>query len=433
MSPEERETQERGVGHWFAQLEREISPLADDDLRALARTATSRPRPLPRPPARVRRWPLQARWTGILVFALVVAIGLGAGLGALLAPSSTAAPGPVGTGFLPEPGWTVLQTGADATLERQALAVATNVPLHPEDSARGIRNSSGLPYSTLLQLPPRGVVIVALFTLRLEYEPWADELFPVRELPVRVRDAMSSISYSYQMRPERPLGQYELRATVGDHRVLLHFYFGARNPSLQLIATAQRQLDRLIVASVSGGQADLIRRPTASSTPLASKIIDRTIACELGLRQFEAQASAPIRSLKSVGSVGATTNRGYGLLGRVSEHGLSLDAKCSEAAVSVPLSSRGLAGGVVRFSDERYDCVTSGKVLIRARGVFRSPTRLKRERIFDFPYLSAHGAIHEGQFAIRSRSGKPLVYGDFVAAKRTRLFAADSCVRDHLR
>ncbi len=425
MRRERRELQDL-----LARLGHQVSRPSEQDLRAMAQIASSRSRPLPSP-APSSHWPLQARWTGVLALALVVAIGLGVGLGALIAPSGTAAPGgPVGTGFLPGPGWTVLQTGSDATPERQALAVATNVSLHHEDSARGIRNSSGLPYSTLLQLPPRGVVIVALFTRR-ESEPWNDESFPERKLPLRVREAVNSISYSYQMRPERPLGQYELRARVGSHHIVLHFYFGTRNPSPQLIATAQRQLDRLIVASVSAG-ADTARRLHAGAGSSASKIIDRTVLCQVGVNQFEVQASAPIRSLKSVGSLSATTFRNYGLLGRVSEYGLSLDASCSSVA-PIPLTSRGLAGGAVRFSDERYDCVTSRKILLRVRGVFRSPATLKRERIFDSPYLSANAAVREAQFAIRAQSGKPLAYGDFLASTRTRLFVADSCVRDYLR
>jgi hypothetical protein len=205
-------------------------------------------------------------------------------------------------------------------------------------------------------------------------------------------------------------------------------------PSRQLIAAAQLQLDRLVVASLSADEVDA-RRPTAAIESSATTI-DRTVLCELGnlggVFQFEAQASAPIRSLKSGASVSATTHRDYGLLGQVSEWRLSLDATCKQAP-AIPLSSRGLAGGAVRFSDERHDCPATRKVLIRARGVFRASTRLKRERVFDRPYLSANAAMRQGQFAIRTQAGKPLVYGDFVASKRTRLFVAGTCVRDHIR
>jgi len=394
----------------------------------MARAATSRSRPLPPPVP--SRGGLSARGIGVVGLALAAAVALGVGLGTLLAPTGTAAVA-VGTGFLPQPGWTVLQTGEDATAERQALSVATNVRLHPEDHARGIRGSSGLPYSTLLELPERGVVIVGLFTRR-ESEPWNDEFFPERELPLRVRDALSSISYSYQVRPERPLGQYELRATVGDHHVVLHFYFGSARPAPQIFAAAQRQLDRLVVASLSADEPNA-RRPTGAARALVSTTIDRTMLCDVGnLNQFEVQASAPIPSLKSAASVMASAHRGYGLLGRVSEWGVSLDATCAPAA-AIPLTSRGLAGGAVRFSDERYDCLAGRKVLVRLRGRFRSPARLKRERVFGYPYLSATADVREGQFAVRTQSGKPVVYGDFIASKRTRLFVANTCVRDHIR
>lgn len=436
----------------LARLERQVSPPSENDLRAMARTASSRPRPLPSP-APPRRWPLQARWTGVLAIALVIAVGLGVGLGALIAPSGTAAPGPIGTGFLPGPGWTVLQTGSDATPERQALAVATNVPLHPEDSARGIRNSSGLPYSTLLQLPPRGVVIVALFTLRLKYEPWSDEFFPEHELPLRVRDAMNSISYSYQMRPERPLGQYELRATVGDHRIVLHFYFGARHPSPQLIATAQRQLDRLIVASVSGPTTNADRRQSTSAAARASKIVDRTVVCSItpgGVRELDVEARSGTRDfsdpskwrfLPHIGFrdprtsaarlTSASMSAGRPYIQRDpggSSNTFLLGAACRTANAGVSLSSARLSGGAASPVGDEYDCVVPAKVFVRVRAVFRAPTSLRRGRTpSGGTYYYAREDIREAAIAISTVLGKPIALATAHESGRARLFVGDTC------
>lgn len=441
----------REIQDLLARLGRQVSPPSEQDLRAMARTASLRSRPLPSP-VPSRRWPLQARWTGVLAIALVVAIGLGVGLGALIAPSGTAAPGPIGTGFLPGPGWTVLQTGSDATPERQALAVATNVPLHPEDSARGIRNSSGLPYSTLLQLPPRGVVIVALFT-RQESEPWNDNYYPERGLPMRVHDAFNTILYSTQVRPERPLGQYQLRATVGDHHIDLNFYFGARHPSPKLIATAQRQLDRLIVASVSGPTTDADRRPSTNVAPPASKIIDRTVVCSItpgSVRELDVEARSGTRDfsdrskwrfLPHVGFhdprtsaaklTSASMSVGGPYIGR--EPGSSSDtfllgAACRTASTRVPLSSARLSGGAASPFGDEYDCVVPAKVFVRVRAVFRAPTTLRRSRTPGGGiYYFARERIREGAIAISTLSGKPIALATAHESGRARLFVGDTC------
>jgi hypothetical protein len=177
---------------------------------------------------------LRSRSALVLVAALLVAAGLGIGVGALVTPSGSAAPAPVGLGFLPEQGWSVLQNGGDGTPLRPAVAVAANVPISLED------DPDGLPYSTLLSLPPDGIVIVAEF-LAVGEEAGPDTL------PLRARDAAPR-QLGAEVRPERPLGQYELRAFVNGYAVDLHIYYGTRRPSAALMAAAQRQLDRLVVA-----------------------------------------------------------------------------------------------------------------------------------------------------------------------------------------
>lgn len=461
MSRERREIQDL-----LARLGSQVSPPSEHDLRTMARTASSRSRPLPSP-VPSRRWPLQARWTGVLVIALVVAIGLGVGLGALIAPSGTAAPGPIGTGFLPGPGWTVLQTGSDATPERQALAVAANVPLHQEDSARGIRNSSGLPYSTLLQLPPRGVVIVALFTRR-EWESgfWADLNFPERELPLRFRDATNS---GYQMRPQRPLGQYELRAMVGGHNIVLHFYFGTAAPPPQLIATAQRQLDRLIVASASaitvGAQTETSSTDSAFSSertrllrPGESKIVDRTYVCITGNgnpREIDVSANAGIRlpgdrskweqkpragfvaeltwtpTMQS--DVSATISAGWPPPKYVgvplATESLWISTRCRASRAAVPLSTAGLKSVVVGQFGEAYDCNVPATILVRARSVFRAPTSIRRLRrgVGNGTDFVARGPVREGMLAIRTPLGKSIALATVHESGRARLFIGSTC------
>ena len=400
---------------------------SEHDLRAMARAATSRSRPLPPPVS--SRGGLSARGIGVVGLALAAAVALGVGLGTLLAPTGTAANAAVGTGFLPRPGWTVLQSGADATAERQSLAVATNVRLHPEDDARGIRASSGLPYATLLRLPAHGVVIVALFTVREPY-PWMDEGYPERELPLRVRDATKPILYSVPVRPERPLGQFELRARVNDHYVDIQFYFGSARPSLALFAVAQRQLDRLVVGSVSGTALAGTRSPTGVRQ--ATKVIDRTLLCEAGdtggIRQVQVAAQPLIHGA----GVTVTTNLlSAWSLGTVSGGGLSLSPNC-RGAKRLAFRSSGLSGGVVRF-EERYNCPATRRVIVRVRGRFSAPVRLRRGSPYKTPLHYAFAPMEEGQLTVSTESGRRLAYAAVAADKPARLFVAGSCMRVYRR
>lgn len=470
MSRERREQEEDSVARLFADLEREISTPPDQDLRALARNASSRSRPLP-PPASSRRWPLQAGWTGVLVLAVVVAIGLGVGLGALIAPSGTAASGPLGTGFLPESGWTVLQSGADATPERQALAVASNVQLHPEDDARGIRNSSGLPFETLLRLPRGGVVIVALFSLREPYA-WYDEEYPRRDLPLRVNDAARSNFYSVPVRPDRPLGQYQLQATVNDHYLNIYFYFGTLTPSPALIAAAQEQLDRLVVgpltvSDVRPARANTTADPSASrmidrTQSMASNVVDRTVVCATGdgiVRELDVSATSGVRLrndrskwqvrpnasfvadatfIPDTGNtVSATVSAGWPPVKHagspVSHESLWVSTRCRSSRARVPLSTAGLSGAdASQFKDE-YDCVVPARVLVRIRSVFRAPTSVRRVRqrygfgkFFEEDFV-ARGPVREATLAIRTVSGKPIALGTAHESGRARIFVGETC------
>src|SRR5919108_5967227 len=121
-------------------LLREAGDLLSHPDAESTRAARSRAARIPR-----RRIALTGRRRAALglVASLAVAAALGVGVGLLIAPNGTASQGARGIGFMPASGWRVLQSGADATPLRPALAVASNVPLAPADEARGIRDSSG--------------------------------------------------------------------------------------------------------------------------------------------------------------------------------------------------------------------------------------------------------------------------------------------------
>lgn len=223
------------------QQARETLPEPDETV-----TRRARERALAAFGARRRRW---GRSTLAVVAALVLAAGLGAVIGLLVAPSVTASRDPAGLGFLVVPGWAVLENGGDGTAARPTIAVAANVPLRPGDDA------DGLPLATLEALPPNGVVIIATVSGLLPGQPREirELYFPPSTLPLRLRDARPYIPGGTQLRPKRPLGQYELRALVSDYEIDLNVYFGTERPPPALLTVAQRQLERLVIRPERAG------------------------------------------------------------------------------------------------------------------------------------------------------------------------------------
>jgi hypothetical protein len=402
------------------------------------------------------------RWTGaVAAGALLVGSGLGFGLGSSLTESGNAASGPRGLGFLPASGWTVLQSGEDATRLRPVLAIASNVPFHPEDDARGIRRSSGLPYATLLGLPRNGVVIVATFTVPNEDAP--DPAFPAMSLPLRFGDATPFVQNGTQIRPDRPLGVYQLRARVEGRELYLHFYFGSSEPSAAAIAAAQRQLDRLVVERArtperrerrsvpQGSQA-----PSTPGAPVgpAATVIDRTLTCTTGfgkgVRNVQLIAISGFRSggkLDKFGQVVVVTSgnpvprntqtfnptlagvtAGWPPPPPFTSGALGFSTRlCKASRARVPLSRRGLgAGGEASVFGEELTCGAPGKVVIRVRGTFRSSARLVATK--DRDYVSADARIDRAQVAVRTPSGKPIAYGEVFDSGKATLFTARSCV-----
>lgn len=449
--------QRREIPDLLARLGRGASPPSEHDLRAMARTASSRARPLPRP-APPRRWPLQAGWTGALVVALVVAIGLGVGLGALIAPSGTAARGPIGVGFLPERGWFVLQSGPRSVPGQPAVAIAANVPFHPDDDVLGLAESSALPYVTLQTLPVAGVVIAAAFSPRGENQ-FADPLFRRTSLPLDVRDAVET-RYGRALRDGDPLGQYELRAAIADQNVDLVIYFGQERPSNAQLDEAQRQLDGLVVRS-SPEQAPLARQviPTASA-----RTFDQTLACSTrqigGIYEVQVRAEAGIRESRSrwlklpfmtiaspfdsgtivspyyyslawmtAGRPDSTTTVGHENNSvSVLENGtvgLNED-RCRTSEARVQFTTQGLGGGAVSQLGETYDCAVPRRVLVRVRTTFERAPGLRSRRGF----RATNVPILESALAARTLSGKPLVYATVAASGKTRLFTARGCIPD---
>jgi hypothetical protein len=413
----------------------------------------------------LRRRRLRLRSPLTLAAALAAAVGVGIGVGALVTPSSTAAPRAMGLGFLPEQGWSVHQAGTRATVARPASAIATNVSIHPDDFVHGRPDPSQLPYTTLLRLPRNGVVIVADFTLLREHSVFTGQLFRPRELPLKLRDASPLDQFGTQIRPRRPLGQYQLRAAVNGYAVDLAFYFGTARPSQALLASAQRQLERLVVERPQARPRVQPPRTLAAVTSApagstAARLIDRTFRCNLGIvagtpkievsaaagtrargnRRFDRLAQATVitfpennfREADSLNVAGMTAGwpppvsvpTGGGM-------GISLD-QCTPVVASVPLRTRGLNGGRIDSFEDTYECFPlTRRILLRTRSLFRRPTNLRLRRgPAGERDLATVGRITEGVIAARTANGKPILYTQIFESGKARLFTEPDCVPD---
>jgi hypothetical protein len=419
---------------------KQAEALPGPDLADVRRRARDR-RPAPR---RRRPWqPPQIRWAFAVAVALLAGSGLGFALGISNTPAGTAASGPVELGFLPARGWNVLQAATKATRARPVRqAIAANVPLRPEDDADGI------PYATLLALPPNGVVVVANFT---------SGTLSRGELPLRLRDARP---YSgAQLRPTNPLGQYRLSAEVSGYGVDVDVYFGTRRPASAVITAAQRQLDRLVVESVGASnpveERALPMRPPETSRvgvpgQATSRVVDRTFRCTpfalgdglrglevvarpLGSKEFQNPNSSPGFLGVSSGGFSATSDlvsvradawQRFRSRPRVPEGVYVHAVRCSAARASVRLSPAGLPGPPVQWSEDR-ECPLRGRVLVRVRAVLRSPAVWQR---IDRTYLGARQAVVEAAVAVRSeRTRKAIGFVELGPGGKTRLWVSGGC------
>jgi hypothetical protein len=237
---------ERRVAESLGELWRSLPTPSEDELHAIAGTASAEHR-VAGASGRSGGRRVGSRWAVavVAVVALLAGSGLGFGLGSRVTPSGTAGGNFIGFGFLPVRGWNVMQSG---TLDRTGAtrAIAANVPLAAADDVRRE------PLHTLRTLSGRGVVISVSF--RSRGDAGVDARFPVRDVPLRIADARS-VSSSSGM----PVSAYLLRAALGGYNVEAHIYFGATVPTAAELRSAQRQLNRLVVAAAP---VTIFARPT---------------------------------------------------------------------------------------------------------------------------------------------------------------------------
>lgn len=101
---------------------------------------------------------------------------------------------------------------------------------------------------------------------------------------------------------------------------------------------------------------------------------------------------------------------------------------CTASRASVPLARRGLDGFAADYFGDEVSCVGPAKVLVRIRAVFVRPASFQLDRSQgELRTQRASGAIREAELAVRTTSGRPLVYASAAAAGTARLFSAAGC------
>ena len=446
---------------------------ADDDLERILRDGWSR---LPEPDARAtrrararvvgvvpRRRRRRVRIGALVATALVVAVGTGVSIGSLIAQDVTAAEGPVGLGFVPEPGWFALQAPSRSPADQPAVAMAANVPFADDDVVNGLAEPSSLPYSTLLTLPPRGIVIVATFISADRQFP-SFTLYPKRTLPLRIWQATPYIEYGTQIRPDQPLGQYQLRAVTDGWNVEVNVYFGTPRPSSRLLAAAQRQLDGLLTRpapSAKPARRGVRQRPGVAS----SSSLDRTFTCRPGFLGGEYNMETRAHRGTGRGRAGwqrppfaAVSTSARGAAAHAVENNVvwisagqpSADAAvaagfgnvqfpfrtwgtvsinlglCRGASAKPSIAPKALVARDVTAFESPLDCATPRRVLVRIRATLRGSATLRSYRGF----LRTTAPARTAEIAVSTPSGKPLAYAQVFESGSARLFSAKGCVED---
>jgi hypothetical protein len=204
----------------------------------------------------------------------------------------------------------------------------------------------------------------------------------------------------------------------------------------------------------------------------AARVVDRTYLCRVaphnGVRRIEARAQRGFREdgrwrwLSSAGVSNENggppaklpptptgqipiyyTNWGFGVSAglelahpepspplRPYRAGLSVTSRraCTATRARVPLSRRGLDGFPADYFGDEVECASPAKVLVRVRAVFAEPASLQIDRSQgELRTRRASGAVREAALAVRTTSGRPLLYASTSAAGAARLFSAAGC------
>jgi hypothetical protein len=200
----------------------------------------------------------------------------------------------------------------------------------------------------------------------------------------------------------------------------------------------------VLVAAALGGVS------ASEASPAAVRIVERTLACTTGAQggarviflraqsaygqgatlEWLAQATIatpgqPIPSKPDYRPLLAGVTAGWPPPKPLTSGGLGYEGRrCKATRARVSFSRHGLSGGRAAQLGDELQCIVPRSLLVRIRAVFREPVELE---VVHRSY-SAVGRIEQGQVAVRTTDGKPLVYADVSDSGRARLFTAKGCI-----
>lgn len=193
---------------------------------------------------------------------------------------------------------------------------------------------------------------------------------------------------------------------------------------------------------------------SASASPAAPRVIDRTFGCtpvplDANLRTVDVSA-VPIRAgepfvpfqAPSPGFIGVASGgwepgselvsiraRGWQrFTSTYSAEGVYASIKrCAPSRISVPLSPRGLPGPPIQWA-KQATCLGRGRVIVRVRAILQLP--VSWQPLISTSYDGARSKVVEAALAIRSeRTGKPIAYMELDRDGKTKLWYSPRCVR----
>lgn len=189
----------------------------------------------------------------------------------------------------------------------------------------------------------------------------------------------------------------------------------------------------------------------APERPGATRLVDRTLTCRVGYSggarlvllmarsaarhgetlDWLAQATVstpgnPLSAQNTQPTLAGVT-AGWPPPPPLTSGGLAYDnGRCGPSRAKVPLTPKGLSGGVASAFGEDLRCIVAKTVLVRVRATFREPVEEEPNKAGSF--VSALGRVVVGQVAVRTIAGKPIVYADVVEGGRARVFTKAGCL-----
>ena len=198
----------------------------------------------------------QARgWKKLAVIATAAAITVAATGFVIFALRPTAPPHTQGVGqpqrwtFAPQDGWNVSESPIDPRASVLS-AWAANVPFDDRD----LPHVTGFPLESLRSLPEDGIVVTVLSPNPVASSPQPTESpstsVPELSLPLHLQDGELRLPVGEE--PHRPLTVYEILAIVDGDFLRVVAYLGTRNPSADLLASADAAVGRLTLGESVG-------------------------------------------------------------------------------------------------------------------------------------------------------------------------------------